>query len=229
MKIIMLFLAIAMLPAVSAVGADFYVTDVAPKQVMPGEATTLNITLKNLGSEYAAYLRAILDPDNKSPVRAVGPSKKYLTRADVAQASYEYFGLVHQATEITLQYPVYVDENASVGTYSVPLKLIWEDAVRKEQNQTVYVGITLYGTPSLSIAGVATLPSRIYADSEFNLSTKIENIGTYKARAVEARLAFPGEFAGERTAFIGTLEKDKTSTATYNMKVSKDAPSKAYD
>ncbi|MFH1774605.1 MAG: CARDB domain-containing protein, partial [Methanobacteriota archaeon] len=46
---------------------------------------------------------------------------------------------------------------------------------------------------------------------------------------VEARLAFPGEFAGERTAFIGTLEKDKTSTATYNMKVSKDAPSKAYD
>lgn len=229
MKIILLFLAIVMLPAVSAVGADFYVTDVAPKQVMPGETTTLNITLKNLGSEYAVYLRGILDPDSKSPVRAVGPSKKYLTRADAAQKSYEYYGLVLQTAEIMLQYPVYVDENASVGTYSVPLKLVWEDAERKEQNQTVYVGITLYGTPVLSIASIATLPSRIYADSEFNLSTKIENIGTYKARAVQARLAFPKEFTGERTAFIGTIERDKTSAATYNLKVSKNAANKAYD
>ncbi len=229
MKIIIFFLAVVMLPAVYAVGADFYVIDVTPKQVTPGETTTLNITLKNLGSEYAAYLRAILDPDSKSPIRAVGPSKKYLTRADVAQASYEYFGLVLQAAEIMLQYPVYVDENASVGTYSVPLKLIWEDAVRKEQNQTVYFGITLYGAPALNIASVSTLPSRIYADSEFNLSTKIENTGTYKAKAIEARLTFPKEFTGERTAFIGTLEKDKTSAATYNLKVSKDAASKAYD
>jgi hypothetical protein len=217
------------LPGVHALGADFYVVNVAPKTVSPDETVLLNITLKNLGDEPAAFLRAILDPRDTSPINAVGPAKKYLSKADKATRSTEYFGVVSQGTEIFLQYPIHVDENATIGTYGVPLKLIWQNISVGESDQTIELGITVVGEPALVIAGVDTLPSRIYADSEFNLSVKVENIGTDKAEAVELTLGLPEEFTGERTGFLGTIKRDSTSTGTFNLKVDKNAASKAYD
>ena len=228
MKKCLLVLMLLALPLVEAVGADFYVINVEPKQVSPDETVLMNISLKNLGTDYAAYLRAVLDPSDTSPINAVGPMKKYLTRADAAQESRQYFGLVLQGTEILLQYQIHVDDNVSVGTYYVPLKLIWEDSRRAEKTQTIDLGITVLGSPNLVIAGVDTLPSRIYADSEFNLSIKVENIGTGKAEGVEARLSLPEEFSGEDVAFLGTLKRNSISTASYDLKISKKASSKAY-
>ncbi len=229
MKVIMLLLAVTVLPVVSAVGADFYVIEISPKEVTPDQAALLNITLKNLGSEYAANLRAILDPEDKSPITAIGVMKKPLSRAEAPLMTSQYFGIVTQLSEIVLQYEIHVDENASSGTYYVPLRLVWEDSVRAEKNQTLDLGITVLGTPRLMISGVAISPSKIYADSDFNLSLKIENIGTYKARAIEARLIYPKEFSGERTTFLGTLDRNSESTATYSLKVLKEAQSRTYD
>jgi hypothetical protein len=220
---------LSLIPSVSAVGADFYVVDIAPKHVVPGETTLMNITLKNLGSGYAAYLRAILDPNDVSPVSAVGEMKKYLSKAEAAAQSDQYFGIVRQRDEMILQYVIQVDDDASTGTYYVPLALIWENEVREEKNQTLNLGITVTGTPNLIVAGVNTTPSRIYVDLEFTLSIQIENIGTEKAEAVEAKLVLPREFSGERTAFLGTIKRDAISTATYDLKATKQATNKAYD
>ncbi len=211
-----------------AVGADFYITDVEPTVVTPGETTTLNITLKNLGTGYAAYLRAVLDPDDVSPISAVGETKKYINTVEAAGET-NYFGVVNQGKKIDVSYPIEVDDSAAAGTYNVPLKLVWENQIREEQTETLYISMAVTGTPRLVISGVNTSPSRIYADSEFTLTVDIENIGTGKAKSVETKLTFPSEFSGERTAFPGTIERDTRATTTYDLKVSKEAESGGYD
>lgn len=211
------------LPTVHATGADFYVTQVAPETVSPDETTLLNITLKNLGEDPASYLRAILDPNDTTPINAMGPAKKYLSRADRATLSSEYFGVVSQGTEILLQYLIHIDEDAESKTYYVPLKLLWMNTTMSEESQTLNVGITVIGKPKLVIGGVSSDPARIYPDEEFNLSIKVENIGTGKAEAVRLKLLFPKEFRGETTGFLGTIKRDLSSTAVFNLKTLKSA------
>ena len=189
----------------------------------------MNITLKNLGEEPAAFLRAILDSSDTTPINPIGPAKKYLSKADKATRSTDYFGVVSQGAEIFLQYPIHVDENATTSTYGVPLKLIWQNTSMRDATQTIELGITVVGEPALVISGIDTWPSRIYADSEFNVSVKVENIGTDKAEAVKLTLGLPEEFTGGRTSFLGTIKRDSASTGTFNLKMDKNAASKAYD
>ncbi len=222
-------LAIAiLLPLVSAGEADFYIVSVAPKLLAPGETGEIDITIKNLGTDYAAYLKAELDPSDTSPVDAIGAVRTYITvRTEAGIASAEYFGIVQQQQEIILRYPIYVKRNASTGISSVPLKLSWQDSIGAKE-KTLYAGIKIEGTPKLSLAGVNTSPSRIYPDSEFILTTKIENIGTGDAKAVELQLSLPKEISGESTAFLGTINKDSSTTASFDLKTAKNAEAKSY-
>jgi hypothetical protein len=215
-------------PLVHALGADFYVTEVSPESVSPDEFTTLNITIKNLGDDPASYLRAILDPENTTPISAIGAAKRYLNRAGRVTMASEYFGVVSQGIEILVQYPIHVDENAEAKTYYVPLKLVWRNTSMAEDAETLKIGITVSGAPDLVIGGISSNPARIYPDKEFNLSVKVENIGTGKAEAVELGLSFPKEFQGEKTGFLGTIKKDGSSTAVFNLKTLKTAAPGAY-
>ncbi len=228
MKRILLML-LLLVPSVSAAGADFYVTDIAPTKVYPGETTQLNITLKNLGTNFAAYLRAVLDPDDTSPLDALDSSKKYLSRAEVAEDSGEYFGAVRQLQDISVKYLIKVDVNATTISHNVPLNLIWNDEYGVEQTQTIYLGIVVIGEPNLIIAGTNTTPERIYANTEFTLHIDLENTGTAKAKSVEASLTLPEGITGEDIAYLGTIKRDTTARASYVMKVGKTAKSGAYD
>ncbi|MEE8402355.1 MAG: CARDB domain-containing protein, partial [Candidatus Hydrothermarchaeaceae archaeon] len=224
-----LILILLLIPAASAVGADFYVIDITPTEVTPGETTNLNITLKNLGSDFGVYLRAILDPDDTSPIDALDSSKKYLSRAEAAEESREYFGVVQQLESIPVQYRIKVDDNATTGAYNVPLNLIWDDKNRVRQTQTVYLGIAVVGKPHLIISGINTTPQRIYSDTEFTLDVNIENTGTAKAKSVEAALTLPDGITGEDLAYLGTIKRDRTAKAGYTLKVAKTAKSGAYE
>lgn len=224
-----LILILLLIPPVSAVGADFYVMDIAPSEVTPGETTQLNITLKNLGSDFGAYLRAVLDPDDTSPIDALDSSKKYLSRAEAAEETGEYFGVVQQLESIPLQYRIKVDDNAATGAYNVPLNLIWDDKYGVQQTQTVYLGIAVVGKPHLIISGINTTPQRVYSDTEFTLEVNIENTGTAKAKSVEAALALPTGITGEDRAYLGTIKRDTITKASYTLKVAKTAESGAYE
>lgn len=229
MKKILLVLMLLLIPSVSAVGADFYVVDIAPIEVTPGETTQLNITLKNLGSDFGVYLRATLDPDDTSPINALDTSKKYLSRAGAAEESGEYFGAVLQSQSIPVQYRIKVDDNATTGAYNVPLNLIWQDKNSVRQTQTVYLGIAVVGEPHLVISGINSTPERVYPDTEFTLNVNIENTGTEKAKSVEPTLALPDGITGEDQAYLGTINRDATAKASYTLKATKTAKSGAYE
>lgn len=230
MKKILLVLILSLIPPVSAAGAaDFYVVDIAPNKVAPGETTQLNITLKNLGSDFGVYLRATLDPSDTSPINALDTSKKYLGRVGEAGESPEYFGVVLQSESTTVQYQIKVDDNATTGAYNIPLNLMWEDGRSVQQTQTVYLGIAVVGKPHLIISGINTTPERVYPDTEFTLDMDIENIGTAKAKSVEAALTLPEGITGEDLAYLGTIKRDATAKASYTLKAEKTAKSGAYE
>lgn len=224
-----LILMLLLVPQVSAVGADFYVVGLTPGEVTPGDTVQLNITLKNLGSDFGAYLRAVLDPDDTSPIDALDTSKKYLSRAEAAKGTSEYFGVVQQLESIPVQYRIKVDDNAATGAYNVPLKLTWEDEYRVQKTQTVYLGMVVVGTPNLIISGINSTPQRIYSDTEFTLDVNIENIGTSDAKSVEAALTLPDGMTGEDLAHLGTIKRDAVAKAVYTLKATKAAKSGAYD
>lgn len=229
MKKILLVLILSLIPPVSAAGAaDFYVVDIAPNKVAPGETTQLNITLKNLGMDFGAYMRTVLDPDDTSPINALDTSKKYLGRVGEAGESPEYFGVVLQSESATVQYQIKVDDNATTGAYNIPLNLIWEDGRSVQQTQTVYLGIAVVGKPHLIISGINSTPERVYSDTEFTLDIDIENIGTEKAKSVEAALTLPEGITGEDLAYLGTIKRDATAKASYTMKVGKATKTGAY-
>ncbi|NOZ76504.1 MAG: hypothetical protein GXO65_02260 [Euryarchaeota archaeon] len=230
MRWIVILAVLLVLPgAHAATSADFFVVDVSPTALTPGETVTMNITLKNLGREFGLYLRSQLDPNDLSPVTAVGSPKKFLSRAEAAEDTGEYFGIVRQDEELRIQYEVHVDDDASVGAYSIPLVLTWEDKLLNTQTQTLYLGVEIVGEPELVISGVSLDPARIYADSDFTLTLAIDNIGEDKAEVVECGLVFPEVFSGEDTAFLGTIARDGRATASYSLKASKEAESRSYD
>jgi hypothetical protein len=229
MKKVLFLLALLLVPPVQAAGADFYVMEIGPTEVAPGETTTLDITLKNLGTNFGAYLSATLDPSDVSPIDALDSSKKHLDRAEAATKSSEYFGIVLQTQSIPVKYRIKVDDNAATGSYNVPLSLVWQDETSTAQTQTLYLGIVVSGEPHLVISGINSTPERVYPDTEFTLDITIENTGTEKAKSVEAALTLPDGITGEDLAYLGTINRDAKAKASYTLKATKASKSGAYD
>jgi hypothetical protein len=229
MKKILLILALLLVPSASAAGADFYVEDITPTEVAPGETTTLDLTLKNLGRDFGVYVSATLDPSDVSPIDALDSSKKHLDRAEAAQSTGEYFGVVQQLESIPVKYRIKVDENATTGAHNVPLYLSWENEFGTQLTQTIYLGIVVKGEPHLIISGINSTPERVYPDTEFTLDVTIENTGTEKAKSVEAALTLPDGITGEDRAYLGTINRDTATKASYTLKATKAAKSGAYD
>ncbi len=229
MKKVLFLLTLLLIPSVSAAGADFYVTEITPTEVAPGETATLDITLKNLGRDFGVYLSATLDPGDTSPIDALDSSKKYLSRAEAAQSSGEYFGVVQQLESIPVQYRIKVDDNATTGAHNIPLTLAWENELGVQLTQTIYLGIEVRGEPHLIISGINYTPERVYPDTEFTLDVNIENTGTEKAKSVEAALTLPDRITGEDQAYLGTINRNAKAKASYTLKATKAAKSGAYD
>ncbi len=211
-----------------AVKADFYITAVEPKQVYPGEITTLNITLKNLAPEVAAYLKATLDPNDVSPIDPIGASKKYLNKAERAQKSTEYFGLILRGDEITLSLPIYVNRGTSEGVYKTPLLLEWKDTNMQDVSETLQVALYVKGEPALKIAKIRTSPQELKRDTENNdVIITLENAGKASARSVRIKAAFSPPFSeaysNSDADFVAEIKKDKTYDFTLSVDIDEEA------
>ncbi|WP_456474843.1 COG1361 S-layer family protein [Candidatus Pyrohabitans sp.] len=223
MRLAILICWMLLIPVAFADNVDFYVMEVSPMQVSPGETTTLNITIANLGTDYAAYVHATIDPESKSPLGVLGAKKVYVTKRAIEGQPTMYFGAILQHERFTFSYPVYVDKNAAFGTYAVPIVLTWRDARGELNTQTLEFGLKVVGKPEIMISGINKTPARIYPDTDFTLIMSFENIGTAKAENVKVELALPQGITGESMAFLGTLDRGSRATATFSLKAGKKA------
>ncbi len=205
---------------------NFVITDVEPKVLHIGEDEFLNITLKNLGTDYALQVEAEISQN--SYIVPLGPSILYTKKARGAFESSEYFGAVLQNEEIKLSFFVHVND-VEPGSYVIPVKVSYRNPNMDKEEKILYVGLKLVGKPKIILAGLNTSPQLIYPDSDFLLEVLIENIGKDTAKGVELELIMPKYFSGERRAFVGSLESDRRAKAVFNLKTSKNIKSGLYN
>jgi hypothetical protein len=157
---------------VTASEAEFFLVDASPIEIRAGETTTLNLTLKNLGTQQAMRVGATLDADDTSPIDPIGPIK---TQIEIAREGHpsSFFGAVDQAEEITLSFKITAKYNAPVGTYNVPLKLEWNDA----EEQTVHVGITVLDAVYTSLSVEKIEPTTLIPGSQTAMTFTVVNDG----------------------------------------------------
>ena len=219
-----------------AVEAEFYITKItSPEnlQIAPGETALLNITLKNLRPNFALYLKASLDPNDTTPIDALGPATIWVTKkAKQAQESQQYFGAVLQGEEVGTAFKIYAKPDAEEKVYQVPLVLTWKNEKLQDVTQTICVGILIKGKPNLQIAGVETDPVEIRAgDNNVKLKITIQNTGEAEAKNVKAKLlldeiktkTFKPSYSKSDQAFIGKLSKDQTQEATFYIDINQTA------
>ncbi len=207
------------LPAAQA-AVNFYIVQVKPVNLEPGETTLMNITIKNFGSDYATNFRAIFDPYAKSPLMPIGPQKIFVSNKVEKGFPTTYFGSILQGREVTLSLPVTVSKNAAFGNYLIPVELLYRNPEQQSLKDIVSFGVKIAGTSEINIGGLNTSPSRVYQDEDFTLYLNLENSGTGNAKSVKLNLEFPQGISGQKNVELGTVDRNGKTQAIFNLKSS---------
>ncbi|MEE8358836.1 MAG: CARDB domain-containing protein [Candidatus Hydrothermarchaeales archaeon] len=228
-NIILLVLALSL--CLATVSADensrFYITEVSPSKFQPSQEGIITITIRNDGSGAATQVTGEIDVSSiTGPIKFIGKTKSY---AGLISAAGETTGEVKSGSTATLQYIIKIDDDATSGVYYVPLTVVWKTEAAAEKSDTLNVGVEVEGNADLRISSISTNPSKVYPDSDFNLSLGIGNTGGDKAKSVKVTLSLPAEFEGENSASLGTISSSGTATASFNLKCLKTATSKTYN
>lgn len=222
MRSLAIVLALLIAVAYPAFGATienvkFVITDVSPKIVEPGYRGALNITVKNVGFGEGYRINAEIQTNSSAPVNFLGETKKYLEFYGQPCSDPVICNVLNAGDLAVFSYELSVDDNAAPGVYYTPLAIFWRYA-GLEKSTTLNFGIEVVGAPELIISGTSTSPSVVYPDTEFNMPITVENIGTDEAKSVELALTLVDGLSGKNRVQLGTIAKDATSAATFNLK-----------
>lgn len=200
--------------------AEFAVINVSPDEFAPGELTTLKITLKNTGSNFAKKVSAELDSKDSSPLDAVGASKINAEKA-----------LILPGESFVISYPVNVKENTAEGVYTTALSLSWETYV--SDSATLSIGTHVKGSIVPAVAGLALDPASVRGGAKnVKISVSLENAGKATAENMKAELVlkepFTPAYSQSDASFVGRLEPNKQKTATFYVDIAENAAPMKY-
>ncbi len=235
MKWLEVFVAVLLLAGVAyGLDADFYITGIEHSKLKQDSYGYVNITLKNLGPEYAAYVRVTFDPADESPIDPVGSPRKYVGRVREGIPAEQYFGVILQNEEVELSYKVYVKKGTPPGVYYVPLLVEWKDEQLNQKSQTLSLALPVEGEIKLSIAGISTVPQDIRSGKDnVKITVRIANTGDSEARNVRARLIlkspFEESFSGAGKSFLGNIMPYSQASAEFHIDVAEKAEPKSYE
>ncbi len=212
----------------------FFVDEIYPKEVKPGEIYNLTIVLVNLGNEFATYLRVSLDPNDISPIDPIGKLTYFTKKVIEAKQSEEFFGAVRQYEKINITIPIFVKLNTPDNVYLTPLILRYKNPDMKELSQTLYFGILVRGYISIGISSLKIDPSDIRAgDKNIRLRIYLKNSGTSTAEDVVVTLnvsyPFKHSYSNLPKMFLGTLRAGEIKYVEYFIDVDKNARSGEYN
>lgn len=237
--VLFLILFLILIPTVSAYWVsedipkvDFYLVNVSPQIIEPGRTTLLNITLKNLAPAIAVSMNATLDPNDISPIDAIGIRKKHVDSVGAADRADAFMGVI-QNENVQLSIPVYVNQNVSEGVYEVPLVLYWEDKIRVHWSQTLNMGIKIEGNAKVRVAKISTVPVEFRPDTEKDkVIITVENAGKTAAKSVKVDVdlekPFSEAYSGSSSDFISQISFDDSHDFIIAINIDKDVTAKEY-
>jgi hypothetical protein len=183
-----------------------FVRQQLPDRVAPGEDCTLEVSVMNTGLTRASDISMVVNSTIKSLVLTTS-GRYYREHLDPGDW-----------TNITLSFAT--DKNTPTGIDPVTLAITYHNPDGTTERQTETLGIPVKGRADIALSSVTTDPVRPVPGNTFTLIVRVENTGTDRATSVRATLDSP--FAGTKTAFIGSIDKDSDAPAIFYLQATKD-------
>ncbi|NJE05478.1 hypothetical protein E3E36_04840 [Thermococcus sp. M36] len=191
----------------------------SPGRVIPGtENVEVNIQIDNVGTGTAETVVVRPMPGwpfslSESSTQVIGVGT--LRKGDSAEASFR----------------VNVAENASPGTYEIPLLVTYTTGAGIRKNATLRVPVILGSKPNIEVAGVRFEPDPIQGET-VRVYVTLRNTGGEKATSVliEGVVKADQPFTlDKRTDYIGDLAPGATGEGVIILRIDRDAVPKDYN
>lgn len=175
----------------------------SPSKVHPNTDFTLTLTVENIGSQDAKSTKMELT----LPTGVTGEGSAFL-------------GTIGDGSTADASFDLKAEKNAQPNTYPMSSKITYTD--EQGRTETVQETFNLFilerGEIALSISGINTSPSKIYPNTDVTLTLSLENTGLQDAKSAKIDLILPAEFTGEDAAYLGTIAKDGSKSAAFDIK-----------
>lgn len=183
-----------------------FVTQQLPEMVAPGENCTIAIGIANTGLTRASDIVMNINSTTKSLVLTTA-GRYYREHLDPGEGTNLTLGLA-------------TDKNTPLGIDPVTLTITYQDPAGTPERQVEIIGIPVKGRAAIAVKSLSTDPVRPVPGSAFTLILRVENTGTDQATSVRAALDSP--FAGTKTAFIGSIDKNSDAPAIFYLQATRD-------
>jgi len=183
-----------------------FVTQILPDRVAPGDGCIVEVRIMNTGLTRASDISMVFNSTVKSLVLTTS-GRYYQEHLDPGEG-----------TNFTLRFAT--DKNTPTGIDPVTLVITYHNPDGTTEHQTETLGIPVKGRADIALSSVTTDPVRPVPGNTFTLIVRVENTGTDQATSVRATLDSP--FAGTKTAFIGSIDKDSDAPAIFYLQATKD-------
>jgi len=183
-----------------------FVTQKLPDRVAPGDDCTVEVGVMNTGLTRASDISMVVNSTIKSLVLTTS-GRYYQEHLDPGEV-----------TNFTLTFAT--EKKTPTGLDPVTLAITYHNPDGTTERQIETLGIPVKGRADIALSSVTTDPVRPVPGNTFTLIVRVENTGTDQATSVRAVLDSP--FAGTKTAFIGSIDKDSDAPAIFYLQATKD-------
>ncbi len=210
----------------SAQFSQFMITNVEPVEFFPGDARSLNITIKNIRQNSAFDVTFSMNPQNADILKTTGG----LTRS--------FEGEFYPNQTYTIQYNIYVRNDVISGVYYIPINIKWYSVesgrvYRQDDINLSTIGIRIIDNPEapkLDVFEIHT-PDRILPGDTFPLTLKIMNRGEKATSSLILALSLSpplSSIGSDTEEYLSSLDPNSTADINFNISIDKNAVSKLY-
>jgi len=167
--------------------------------VNPGDEIPVTLTVSNAGQTLADDVT--LRIENVSATVAPKNADLY------------HLGEIMAGGQKTVDLALLSDKKTDSGLVRIPVLISYTAIDGTQRTLETGIDVIMKGKAELGFVSVDTNPSRLTANTPFDLTVRIENTGTGEAKQVSAKIDLPAE--GTREAFIGKIKPGNDAPAIF--------------
>lgn len=192
--------------------------EVSPKNINPGNAATITVTLQNLADSRLKDIAVKL-----STQKTVGTTTSVLPIAPLFDSLEKRLINLGPGEETQVTYSIIIEPGASSDVYRIPLTVDYSDESGNNYERSDEIGIIINAEPDMQVY-LETVD--VYKDSQQgDITVKFVNRGLSKLKLVTATLDPSEDFSvltHSRETYIGNIDSDDYETTTFSIIAKKD-------
>lgn len=177
--------------------------------IEPGDHAQLDLKIKNYGIEDISKLELTLTAPTETTITTAGAITKPVGISIIGSTKKFFTDTITAGSSVNAVYDIYIDDNAEVKSYQLPVAIKITDKFGNEQTLSDTLGIDVTAVPKVSVT------VKDYDPKAGKLEVLVANRGQAKAKYTVASVS--GISATPSEAYIGNLDPDDYSTAQFTF------------